>query len=366
MSVYRISYKDGAKFMRPILSREEYLNLRGSEVQKRTLEAVRGGDVEQKKRLVQINYSCLPNDDGTLKGATRMSTSVGMDIDHIEAEEMEAVKERILEKKDELGLLMLERSARGQGYHVVFRRRVELTQVENLRWASKLLEVEFDKGAKDITRVFFTTTGSEEDLIFLDDGIFEVAEAKANTNCSMESRAQIGHAESAENAEKANTNCSMKARADGFLNTDGTDKTDVFLNTNGSNNTNGSMESRKDCTEGSMESRAEGSNDTNSVPSAEKRSLRSKSDKNLQENPSKSSYPSEYKGIAYTEIIAKYWELFNDGKLPQKGDRDTLTYQLACDLRHICGRNAEWLDEVIPCYDGFPLEEKRQKIHNAL
>nr|MCR4931692.1 hypothetical protein [Bacteroidales bacterium] len=212
MSVYRISYKDGAKFMSPILSRDEYLKLRGSEVQKRTLEAVRGGDVEQKKRLVQINYSCLPNDDGTLKGATRMSTSVGMDIDHIEAEEMEAVKERILEKKEELGLLMLERSARGQGYHVVFRRRVELTQVENLRWASKLLEVEFDKGAKDITRVFFTTTGSEEDLLFLDDGIFEVREA--NTN--------------------------------GFLNTDYSDNTDIFLNTNGSNNTNGSMESRKD------------------------------------------------------------------------------------------------------------------------
>ena len=352
MSVYRISYKDGAKFMSPILSRDEYLNLRSSEVQKRTLEAVRGGDVEQKKRLVQINYSCLPNEDGTLKGATRMSTSVGMDIDHIEAEEMEAVKERILEKKEELGLLMLERSARGQGYHVVFRRRVELTQVENLRWASKLLEVEFDKGAKDITRVFFTTTGSEEDLIFLDDGIFEVAEAKANTNCSMESRARIGLAESAENAEKANTNGSMKARADGFLNTDGTDRTGVFLNTNGTNDTNGSMESRVD--------------GTDSLHSAEERSLRSKSDKNLQENPSKSSYPSEYKGIAYTEIIAKYWELFNDGKLPQKGDRDTLTYQLACDLRHICGRNAEWLDEVIPCYDGFPLEEKRQKIHNAL
>ena len=345
MSVYRISYKDGAKFMSPILSRDEYLNLRSSEVQKRTLEAVRGGDVEQKKRLVQINYSCLPNEDGTLKGATRMSTSVGMDIDHIEAEEMEAVKERILEKKEELGLLMLERSARGQGYHVVFRRRGELTQVENLRWASKLLEVEFDKGAKDITRVFFTTTGSEEDLIFLDDGIFEVAEAKANTNCSMESRARIGLAESAENAEKANTNGSMKARADGFLNTDGTDRTGVFLNTNGTNDTNGSMESRVD--------------GTDSLHSAEERSLRSKSDKNLQENPSKSSYPSEYKGIAYTEIIAKYWELFNDGKLPQKGDRDTLTYQLACDLRHICGRNAEWLDEVIPCYDGFPLEEKR-------
>ncbi|MCR5193437.1 MAG: hypothetical protein K6D59_09045 [Bacteroidales bacterium] len=70
--------------------------------------------------------------------------------------------------------------------------------------------------------------------------------------------------------------------------------------------------------------------------------------------------------MAYKEIIAKYWELFNDGKEPQEGDRDTLTYQLACDLRHICGRNAKWLDQVIPCYDGFPLEEKLKKIESAL
>ena len=39
---------------------------------------------------------------------------------------------------------------------------------------------------------------------------------------------------------------------------------------------------------------------------------------------------------------------------------------MASDLRHICGKNFAWLDQVIPCYDGFPLEEKRQKIRNAL
>ncbi len=56
----------------------------------------------------------------------------------------------------------------------------------------------------------------------------------------------------------------------------------------------------------------------------------------------------------------------NRGFEPTQGDRDTLTYQLACDLRHICGRNFEWLDQVIPCYDGFPVEEKRAKIKSAL
>ena len=176
--------------MSPVLSREEYLKLRGSVKQRRTVKAVREGDEKLKMRLVQMNYSCLPNDDGTLKGSTRISTTVGMDIDHIKAEEMEEVKNRILGKKDELGLLMMELSARASGYHLVFRRREELSQEENLRWASELLGVEFDQGAKDATRVFFTTTDSEEDLIFLDDGIFEVDEA-VNDGEKGRSRARL-------------------------------------------------------------------------------------------------------------------------------------------------------------------------------
>ncbi len=78
------------------------------------------------------------------------------------------------------------------------------------------------------------------------------------------------------------------------------------------------------------------------------------------------SFPKEYHGFPFTDILRKYWELNNDGKEPTTGDRDTLTYQLACDLRHICDRDADWLDQVIPCYDGFSLEEKRQKIQSAL
>ena len=78
------------------------------------------------------------------------------------------------------------------------------------------------------------------------------------------------------------------------------------------------------------------------------------------------TFPTHYHGIPFTDIIKKYWEVNNRGFEPTEGDRDTLTYQLACDLRHICGKNFEWLDQVIPCYDGFPLEEKRAKIKNAL
>ena len=156
--------------MRPVPNREEYLKLRNGGFQKENVARIRQGDEALKASLVQMNYSCLPNDDGTLKGSKRMSTTVGMDIDHLKAEEMPVVRERILSKKDELGLLMLEESARGAGYHLVFKRRADLDQVGNLKWASDLLEVAYDAQAKDITRVFFTTT--EAELIYLDDEIF--------------------------------------------------------------------------------------------------------------------------------------------------------------------------------------------------
>ena len=288
MSVHMIYYKDGAKMMRPIHSREEYLKLRNSEEQQSVVRAVRSGNAQLKSRLIQMNYSCRPNEDGSLKGSTTMSKSVGMDIDHIPPEEMQPLKERILSKKDELGLQMMEKSARGAGYHLAFKRKPELSQEENLQWASELLGVEFDKGAKDITRVFFTTTASGEDLIYLDDELFDNSEAEILSN------------------------------------TDLTDKTDKEKNPSNPSN-----------------------------PCSNKKE-------------SSCSYPDNYHGIPFKDIIAKYWEVNNRGFEPTQGDRDTLTYQLACDLRHICGRSFEWLDQVIPCYDGFPLEEKRAKIKSAL
>ena len=289
MSVHVI-YKGngGAKMMRPVLTREEYLKLRNGGFQKDNVARIRQGDEALKSSLVQMNYSCLPNDDGTLKGSKRMSTTVGMDIDHIEPADMPKVRERILGKKDELGLLMLEESARGKGYHLVFKRRADLGQVGNLKWASELLNVAYDAKAKDITRVFFTTT--EAEMIYLDDAIFETTEQ-------------------------------------------------VLTNTNLTNLTNSCAQEKNSC------------NSCNPCS-------------NKKETPC--SFPTHYHGIPFTDIIRKYWEVNNRGFEPTQGDRDTLTYQLACDLRHICGRNFEWLDQVIPCYDGFPLEEKRAKIKSAL
>ena len=253
--------------MRPVLSKEEYLKLRDSAKQQRTVKAVREGDEQQKSKLLQMNYSCLPNDDGTLKGSTSMSTTVGMDIDHVAAEDMQPLRERILAKKEELGLLMLELSARKQGYHLVFKRREDLSQEENLKWASDLLDVQYDEGAKDITRVFFTTTGRKADLLFLNKDIFEIEEAKST---------QKGQSPLCKNEGVAALQC---------------------------------------CS-------------------------------------SQVAYDPEarYNGLLFKDIIAKYWEMYNDGKEPVEGDRNVLTFELAVTIRSICGYSLEKMMQVIPNY----------------
>lgn len=155
MSVYRIIYRDGKKVMLPVTTREEYLALRNSEQNRRA----------DKMHLLQCNYSCIPGEDGLLRGCKTLSETVGMDID------VPIDKDLVLQKKDELGLMMFENSAtKPDCGHIVFRRRPELTQEENLRWASSVLGVPYDEGAKDLTRVFFTPA---DKLVYLDDEIFK-------------------------------------------------------------------------------------------------------------------------------------------------------------------------------------------------
>ena len=177
MSVHLIQFgRDGKKYMVPVRKQADYKIIRDSERNKRA----------EKKDMVQFNYSCLPNPDNSLKGATRLSNSVGMDVDFDPKspdyeEKMKSVPDLILAKKDELGLLMLERSA-NKGYHLAFRRHPEMTQEENLRWASQLLGVEFDKGAKDITRVFFTPPSDH--LLYINDALFD------NSECDVQAPQQ--------------------------------------------------------------------------------------------------------------------------------------------------------------------------------
>ena len=209
MAVNRIRYRDGKKICIPVKNRTEYMALRDSAFNKQCAEKARRGETfttksgEQKSYktlLEQFNYSCYPNEDGTLKGTTKPADSVGMDIDFDEAERknIPEVIERIQSKKDELGLLMLERSAT-KGLHVVFRRRPELDQEGNLRWASEVLGVPFDEAAKDITRVFFTPTSA--DILYIDEKLFERRPAPIYT---LERKAQT-EAPQRENVSKERT-----------------------------------------------------------------------------------------------------------------------------------------------------------------
>lgn len=307
MSVHIIYYKDGAKLMRPVADEKEYRQLRDSERNKHA----------DKHHMVQMNYSCLPNDDGTLKGSTRISKSVGMDIDFDTKaadyeERMASVPEMVMNKKEELGLLMLERSA-NKGFHIAFRRKPELSQEENLKWASQLLGVQYDKGAKDITRVFFTPPTDR--LLFVDKELFENLEVdKMEVDKREADKMEVDKME----VDKTNTDSS-----NGNKDSDSAEQSDSSLFTFHS-----------------------------SLPSDSSLfALRSS---------------LNYLGIPYSEIISKWWAMYNDGCNPVKNNRNTLTFELAVNLRHICGFDRQLLDSIIPCYDGFPEAEKLACIDSAL
>ena len=298
MSVHVIFYQQGHKMMEPVATEEAYRRYRDSQAQQRWVETIRHPKPETdvsaaKRKLVQFNYSCLPTEDGCLKGAKRLSKSVGMDIDHLSADEVNLVAATAIEKKDELGLLMLERSARGGGLHVVFRRHPEMDQEANLRWASNLLGVEYDAGAKDITRVFFATTS--EDLLYLHEDLFDNAECESFTG----------------------------------LETTFTNKEATFT-----------------ASEDISETEAEQPQPAAATASEEQ--------------------PMCYKGIPYDRIIEKWWAFYNEGEHPIRSNRNTLTFELAVNLRNICDSDPQLLDRIIPCYDGFPEAEKMACIRSAL
>ena len=305
MSCYFIQYVQGAKMMRPVQSKEEYLKLRDSDRQKWLVSEIRKGKKDgskskeeidkMKRQLIQFNYSCIPGEDGHLKGVKTPSMSFGMDIDFDPEDpdyekKMAEVPRVVMEKKDELGLLMMERSV-GKGYHLVCKRtifdgiaegKILENQEMNLRRTSEIIGCAFDKGAKDITRVFFGTTASEEDLLFLDEGLFEAEKAEGQA------------------AKLPGTVAAPKGAA-------------------------------------VVAASAQGA-----------------------------AAAVAYQGIPYSAIIKKYWDMFYDGKEPCMGDRNVRTFELVMLLRSICDYSQEMLQAVIPRYDGFPEDEWRRTIESAL
>ena len=338
MSCYLIKVENGHKVARSITSEEEYKQLRGSNEQKANLRLARAGNDAAKRRLVQFNYSGhYPQ--GVVKGMKLPSGAFGFDMDEPEA--FAKAAKLLLKEPDKYGLLMLERSAR-QGGHAVFEREKGKTVLENQVRISTMLKCEMDTSAHDINRVYFTTTSDGEDLLFLSPRLFKdeydetavAAEGKV-----LEERERYGLEELPEGAHKANKHYEpwkeeFKKDSQGGV------KSQEFKNSR-------------------ISSSAAPSSSSAPSPSAASSSAASSAS-------TTSAAQDNYLGIPYGEIIKKWWQMYNDGQEPMRSNRNTLTFELAVNLRHICGFDRNLLAQIIPCYDGFPEQEKMACINSAL
>ena len=328
MSCYLIKVENGHKVARSITSEEEYKQLRGSNEQKANLRLARAGNDAAKRRLVQFNYSGhYPQ--GVVKGMKLPSCAFGFDMDEPEA--FAKAAKLLLKEPDKYGLLMLERSAR-QGGHAVFEREKGKTILENQVRIATMLKCEMDTSAHDINRVYFTTTSDDEDLLFLSPRLFkdEYDEAAvAAEGKVLEERERYGQEELPEGAHKANKHYEPW-------------KEEIKKNPQGSFKSQELKNSRISTSAASASAASTSSTSTTSA---------------AQDN---------YLGIPYGEIIKKWWQLYNDGQEPMRSNRNTLTFELAVNLRHICGFDRNLLAQIIPCYDGFPEQEKMACINSAL
>lgn len=344
MSCYLIKVENGHKVARSITSEEEYKQLRGSNEQKANLRLARAGNDAAKRRLVQFNYSGhYPQ--GVVKGMKLPSGAFGFDMDEPEA--FAKAAKLLLKEPDKYGLLMLERSAR-QGGHAVFEREKGKTVLENQVRIATMLKCEMDTSAHDINRVYFTTTSDDEDLLFLSPRLFkdEYDEAAvAAEGKVLEERERYGQEELPEGAHKANKHFmpwleEIKKNPQGVL------KSQEF------------KDSQK-ASQGAFKGQEfKDSRISTSAASASAASTSSTS--------TTSAAQDNYLGIPYGEIIKKWWQLYNDGQEPMRSNRNTLTFELAVNLRHICGFDRNQLAQIIPCYDGFPEQEKMACINSAL
>lgn len=338
MSCYLIKVENGHKVARSITSEEEYKQLRGSNEQKANLRLARAGNDAAKRRLVQFNYSGhYPQ--GVVKGMKLPSGAFGFDMDEPEA--FAKAAKLLLKEPDKYGLLMLERSAR-QGGHAVFEREKGKTVLENQVRIATMLKCEMDTSAHDINRVYFTTTSDDEDLLFLSPRLFKDAYDEAAVAAEgkvLEERERYGQEELPEGAHKANKH--YEPWKEEFKK----DSQGVFKGQEFKNSRISTSAASASAASASAASTSAAATSTTSSTSA------------AQDN---------YLGIPYGEIIKKWWQMYNDGQEPMRSNRNTLTFELAVNLRHICGFDRNLLAQIIPCYDGFPEQEKMACINSAL
>ena len=342
MSCYLIKVENGHKVARSITSEEEYRKIRGSYEQKANLRLAREGNDGAKRRLVQFNYSGhYPQ--GVVKGTKLPSRAFGFDLD--DKQDFEKAAKLMLQEPEKYGLLMLERSAR-QGGHAVCKREMGKTILENQVRIAKMMECEMDTSAHDINRVYFTTSADAEDLLYLSPELFKddydeaavAAEGKV-----LEEREKYGQEELPPGAHKANKHYKPWLE----------------------NVEEKALDSQKNLGNQENQKSLEKQNNSQKVQASQNYSKNQVQPASASSSSSSSSC-NDYLGIPYSEIIQKWWQMYNDGHEPVRSNRNTLTFELAVNLRHICGFDRNLMAQVIPCYDGFPEQEKMACINSAL
>ena len=337
MSCYLIRVENGHKVARFITSEEEYKLIRGSYEQKANLRLAREGNDGAKRRLVQFNYSGhYPQ--GVVKGMKLPSRAFGFDLD--DKQDFEKAAKLMLQEPEKYGLLMLERSAR-QGGHAVCKREMGKTILENQVRIAKMLECEMDTSAHDINRVYFTTSADAEDLLYLSPELFKDSYEEAAVAAEgkvLEEREKYGQEELPPGAHKANKHYKPW------------------------------LENEEDKTQNPLMNQANQNSQKVQVSQNPQNSSKNQAQPaSASSSPSSSSSSSnDYLGIPYSEIISKWWQMYNDGHEPVRSNRNTLTFELAVNLRHICGFDRSLMAQIIPCYDGFPEQEKMACINSAL
>ena len=316
MSCYLIKVENGHKVALSITSQEEYKLIRGSYEQKANLRLAREGNDGAKRRLVQFNYSGhYPQ--GVVKGTKLPSRAFGFDLD--DKQDFEKAAKLMLQDPEKYGLLMLERSAR-QGGHAVCKREMGKTILENQVRIAKMLECEMDTSAHDINRVYFTTSADADDLLYLSPDLFKDSYEEAVVAAEgkvLEEREKYGQEELPPGAHKANKHYKPWLE--------------------------------------NVEEKSQNPQPASTSPSTSTSTS----------SPS-SATSTDYLGIPYSEIIQKWWQMYNDGHEPVRSNRNTLTFELAVNLRHICGFDRNLMAQIIPCYDGFSEQEKMACINSAL
>ena len=356
MSCYLIRVENGHKVARSITSEEEYKLIRGSYEQKANLRLAREGNDGAKRRLVQFNYSGhYPQ--GVVKGMKLPSRAFGFDLD--DKQDFEKAAKLMLQEPEKYGLLMLERSAR-QGGHAVCKREMGKTILENQVRIAKMLECEMDTSAHDINRVYFTTSADADDLLYLSPDLFKDSyeeAAVASEGKVLEEREKYGQEELPPGAHKANKHYKP------WL--ENVEEKALDSQMNQANLKNQSQKNQGNL-QNSQKVQSSQNPQNSSKNQAQPASASPSSSASSSSASSTSSSSNDYLGIPYSEIISKWWQMYNDGHEPVRSNRNTLTFELAVNLRHICGFDRSLMAQIIPCYDGFPEQEKMACINSAL